>query len=185
MVIKVRFIQSLILLVLLSSSAFAQVVGGVPSVGNTSSGSGTTGGSSGGSTLPTIDNSSWYSNILQNVYNLRIGRGGTGACIQGPNGPLCGGYSNGTFTLNNGVGVMGGMAGPFVHPAIDAAACRVLGLPEGSFGALIMITSGLVAVVAGALGAYKAALSTLSIGAGAWILRPIVSLFFPLGCGGF
>jgi len=100
-------------------------------------------------------------------------------CIPGF-GCFGGGPGGGWFNSGNG-----SVSGPFLHQQIDNAACRVLAIPEGSFGALIMIAAGLVAIVAGALGSYKLALSTIAIGAGAWILRPIVSLFFPIGCGGF
>jgi hypothetical protein len=49
---------------------------------------------------------------------------------------------------------------------------------EGSFGALIMVGAGLSAIIAGAFGAYKAAISLLFVAVGAFILRALVSLFF-------
>jgi hypothetical protein len=49
---------------------------------------------------------------------------------------------------------------------------------EGSFGALIMVGAGLGAIIAGAFGAYKAAISMLVVAVGAFILRALVSLFF-------
>ncbi len=58
------------------------------------------------------------------------------------------------------------------------AAGNLLMFIEGSFGALIMITAGLGAIIAGAFGAYKAAISLLFVAVGAFILRALVSLFF-------
>ena len=49
---------------------------------------------------------------------------------------------------------------------------------EGSFGALVMVGAGLGAIIAGAFGAYKAAISLLFVAVGAFILRALVSLFF-------
>ena len=166
---------------LFTASAFAQP-GGVPNpVGSTtpSSGEGKEVGSP-----PVINGSSdpLYSRLLQNLINLQFGRGGGGACIAGPNGPLCGSYQNGKFSLNNSGTGVAGISGPYVHQMIDSAACRVLAIPQGSFGALVMIVTGVVAIVSGALGAYKMALSTLTIGIGSWILAPIVALFFPISC---
>ena len=51
-------------------------------------------------------------------------------------------------------------------------------LIEGPFGALIMVISGLGAIVAAAMGAYKAAVGMLVVAVGAFILRSLVSLFF-------
>lgn len=53
---------------------------------------------------------------------------------------------------------------------------------EGSFGALIMVSAGLGAIVAAAFGGYKVAISLLFVAVGAFILRALVSLFFG---GGF
>jgi hypothetical protein len=49
---------------------------------------------------------------------------------------------------------------------------------EGSFGALVMVASGIGAIVAAAFGAYKAAIALLFVAVGAFILRSLVSLFF-------
>jgi hypothetical protein len=95
----------------------------------------------------------------------------------------------GTVVVNRnffGTGTGGG-AGGFgtggYNEQINAAACTLLGIPMGSFGALVMIVAGISAIVAGALGAYKMALSTIVIGAGSWVLFPIVQMFFPVQCG--
>jgi len=58
------------------------------------------------------------------------------------------------------------------------AAGNMLRFIEGSFGALIMISAGIGAIVAGAFCAYKAAISLLFVALGAFILRALVSLFF-------
>jgi hypothetical protein len=58
------------------------------------------------------------------------------------------------------------------------AAGNLLWFIEGAFGALIMIGAGLGAIIAGAFGAYKAAISLLFVAVGAFILRALVSLFF-------
>ena len=51
-------------------------------------------------------------------------------------------------------------------------------LIEGTFGALIMIVAGLVAIVAAAIGAYRAAMACLVVAVGAFILRTFVEIFF-------
>jgi hypothetical protein len=51
-------------------------------------------------------------------------------------------------------------------------------LIEGAFGALIMVVAGLGAIIAAAMGAYRAALGMLVVALGAFILRALVSLFF-------
>lgn len=51
-------------------------------------------------------------------------------------------------------------------------------LIEGAFGALIMVVAGLGAIVAAAMGAYRAAVGMLVVAVGAFILRSLVSLFF-------
>ena len=54
----------------------------------------------------------------------------------------------------------------------------VLYFVEGPFGALIMVTAGLGAIVAAAMGSYKAALGLFVVGVGAFILRSLVKIFF-------
>jgi hypothetical protein len=51
-------------------------------------------------------------------------------------------------------------------------------LIEGAFGALVMVVAGLGAIVAAALGSYRAAVSLLVVAVGSFILRALVSLFF-------
>lgn len=64
---------------------------------------------------------------------------------------------------------------------IDCAVGALFQLIEGSFGALIMVVSGLGAIVSAALGAYRAAVGMLVVAVGAFILRSLVALFFGSG----
>lgn len=61
---------------------------------------------------------------------------------------------------------------------VRGAVALLLKFSEGSFGALLMITSGVGAIVSAAFGAYKAATSLLVTAVGSFILRALVSLFF-------
>jgi len=49
---------------------------------------------------------------------------------------------------------------------------------QGSFGALVIVVTGLLAIISSALGNYKAALGLLVVALGAFILRSLVSTFF-------
>jgi hypothetical protein len=49
---------------------------------------------------------------------------------------------------------------------------------EGSFGALIMATAGIMAIMSAAFGQYKAALSLMVVAVGSFILRSFISTFF-------
>lgn len=127
---------------------------------------------------------SWSRFIPSNI-NWGIGRGSNGKWTVGVGGqvnPTGGGFGGmgglgGTGGFGGGVG-MGG--GNFNAQSYNLA-CLVLSIPQGSFGALLMVVSGLMAVIGAALGMYKLALSTLVVGIGSWLIQPIVSLFF----GGF
>ena len=76
-----------------------------------------------------------------------------------------------------------GPTGSFSEAAYDDQLVRssvgnLFRLIEGAFGALIMVVSGLGAIVAAAMGAYRAAVGMLVVAVGAFILRALVSLFF-------
>ena len=82
----------------------------------------------------------------------------------------------------------GGILG-FAHAANDAgttyddnrianAAVTVLTYLEGSFGALVMVVSGIGAILSAAFGQYKAALGCLVVAVGAFILRSFMTTFF-------
>lgn len=66
----------------------------------------------------------------------------------------------------------------FQDDLIRGAVANLFKLIEGAFGALIMVVSGLGAIVAAAMGAYRAAVGMLVVAVGAFILRALVSLFF-------
>ncbi len=59
-----------------------------------------------------------------------------------------------------------------------AASNAILSYLEGSFGALIMVVAGLIAIISAAFGQYRAAISCLVIAVGAFILRSFISTFF-------
>ncbi len=61
---------------------------------------------------------------------------------------------------------------------VQGAVQQLFCLIEGAFGALIMVVAGLGAIVAAAMGAYRAAVGMLVVAVGAFILRALVSLFF-------
>jgi hypothetical protein len=52
---------------------------------------------------------------------------------------------------------------------------------EGSFGALVMVVSGIGAIMSAAFGQYKAALGCLVVAVGSFILRSFISTFFNEG----
>lgn len=66
----------------------------------------------------------------------------------------------------------------FDDSLIKGAVGNLFLLIEGAFGALIMVVAGLGAIVAAAMGAYRAAVGMLVVAVGAFILRALVSLFF-------
>lgn len=49
---------------------------------------------------------------------------------------------------------------------------------EGSFGALVMVSAGIGAILSSAFGQYRAALGLLVVAVGAFILRSILATFF-------
>lgn len=61
---------------------------------------------------------------------------------------------------------------------IAGALTAVLTYIEGSFGALVMVASGLGAILSSAFGQYRAALGCLVVAVGSFILRSIMSTFF-------
>lgn len=64
---------------------------------------------------------------------------------------------------------------------IQGALARIFRMLEGSFGALIMVCSGLGAILSSAFGQYRAALGCLVVAVGAFILRSITATFFNVG----
>ncbi|HMO02736.1 MAG TPA: hypothetical protein PKD37_07000 [Oligoflexia bacterium] len=72
----------------------------------------------------------------------------------------------------------GGFRAQYNDTRIAEAAAVVLRHIEGSFGALIMIASGIGAIMAAAFGNFKASLALLVVSIGAFILRSLVGTFF-------
>ena len=66
----------------------------------------------------------------------------------------------------------------FDDELIRNAVGNLFRLIEGAFGALIMVVAGLGAIIAAAIGAYRAAISLVVVAVGSFILRALVSLFF-------
>jgi hypothetical protein len=61
---------------------------------------------------------------------------------------------------------------------IAQAVVAILTYIEGSFGALVMVTAGIAAILGAAFGQYRAALGCLVVAVGAFILRSVMSTFF-------
>ena len=103
-------------------------------------------------------------------------------------------YASALLLLLGGALLVGGMAdislaqgggptGSFSEASYDDNLVRnsvgnLFRLIEGAFGALVMVVAGLGAIIAAAMGAYRAAVGMLVVAVGAFILRALVSLFF-------
>lgn len=61
---------------------------------------------------------------------------------------------------------------------IDTVINAIFTYLEGSFGALIMVASGIGAIVSSAFGQYRASLGLLVVAVGAFVLRSLVGTFF-------
>ena len=61
---------------------------------------------------------------------------------------------------------------------IANATVTLLGYLEGSFGALVMVVSGVGAIMGAAFGQYKASLGCLVVAVGSFILRSFMNTFF-------
>ncbi len=70
------------------------------------------------------------------------------------------------------------IVGEYSDERLAEAVQRILAYIEGSFGALIMVASGLVAILSSAFGQYRAALGALIVAVGAFILRSVLRTFF-------
>lgn len=91
--------------------------------------------------------------------------------------------SGGLIELSSALRPEANTLGSYSEAAYEDALVRnavgnLLMLIEGAFGALIMVVAGLGAIVAAAMGAYRAAVGMLVVAVGAFILRALVSLFF-------
>lgn len=61
---------------------------------------------------------------------------------------------------------------------ITAATNAVLTYLEGSFGALVMVASGIGCIISAAFGQYRSAIGLMVVAIGSFILRSLVSTFF-------
>lgn len=68
---------------------------------------------------------------------------------------------------------------------IARGVCAVLGLATGSLGAVVMSVAGLVSIISASMGMYRTTVSVLVIGAGTWLIEPLINLFygFPVCAG--
>lgn len=86
--------------------------------------------------------------------------------------------------MTNGVLAQTGGSGDLLQDAqyndvrLSNAVERIFSYLEGSFGALIMVASGLGAIMSAAFGQYKAALGCLVVAVGSFILRSVLNTFF-------
>lgn len=79
--------------------------------------------------------------------------------------------------MNSGVDAQG-LTVTYNDTRIADSVNGILTYIEGSFGALVMISAGLGAIISSAFGQYRAALGLLVVAVGAFILRSLVSTFF-------
>lgn len=72
----------------------------------------------------------------------------------------------------------GGGIDEYNAEGIREATCIVFRYLEGSFGALVMVASGIGAILSAAFGQYRAALGLMVVAIGSFIIRSITSTFF-------
>ena len=83
--------------------------------------------------------------------------------------------------LNGAHAVAGGgadMTTEYNDDRVANSVVTILSYLEGSFGALVMVVSGIGAILSAAFGQYKAALGCLVVAVGAFILRSFMNTFF-------
>lgn len=66
----------------------------------------------------------------------------------------------------------------FNDARIAEAADIIFTYLNGSFGAMMMVCSGIAAIIAGAFGQYRAFLGLMVVAVGSFIIRSLVSTFF-------
>lgn len=64
------------------------------------------------------------------------------------------------------------------NSAFRTATCAVFRYLEGSFGALVMVASGIGAILSAAFGQYRAALGLMVVAIGSFIIRSLTATFF-------
>ena len=76
------------------------------------------------------------------------------------------------------IGEAQGLTATYNDTRIAESVNVILTYLEGSFGALIMVSAGIGAIMSAAFGQYRAALGLLVVAVGAFILRSLMSTFF-------
>jgi type IV secretory pathway VirB2 component (pilin) len=61
---------------------------------------------------------------------------------------------------------------------VAESVATIMTMIEGSFGALVMVTAGIAAILSSAFGQYRAALGCLVVAVGSFILRSLMKTFF-------
>jgi hypothetical protein len=64
-------------------------------------------------------------------------------------------------------------------------ACKVLSLPEGSWGALVASIAGVVAIISAAMGMYRSAINLIIVSVACVLIRPLMGMFFNVECPSF
>ncbi len=62
--------------------------------------------------------------------------------------------------------------------ALQNATCALFAYLEGSFGALIMVASGVGAIISSAFGQYRASLGMMVVAIGSFVLKSLAITFF-------
>ena len=82
------------------------------------------------------------------------------------------------FLLGTGLILVAGSDSAFAGSGGYNQACgKLLGLIEGSFGALVAAAAGVSAIIASALGGFKMAWSLVVVSIGSFVLRAYITLF--------
>lgn len=68
--------------------------------------------------------------------------------------------------------------GYFNDARVGESINRIIAYLEGSFGALIMVSAGILAIISAAFGNYRASIGLLIVAIGPFILRSLVGTFF-------
>jgi len=80
-----------------------------------------------------------------------------------------------------GAGDIDASAATYNSERLNESLQVIFGYLEGSFGALIMVSAGIGAILSSAFGQYRAALGLLVVAVGAFILRSLTTAFFNVG----
>jgi hypothetical protein len=86
--------------------------------------------------------------------------------------------ANANAQIGGGFGGSGGLTTRYNDARMSNAVNAILTYLEGTFGALIMVASGIGAILSAAFGQYRAALGCLVVAVGAFILRSFLATFF-------